>query len=448
MFNDLREFVSQLEKAGELIRIKEPLSPRHEIGATIKAFDKTTGSAVFFEAVTGYQTPVVGNILSTRKKLALALGTNRDVVEEYLRRSQTPIKPKVVKKAPVKEVIIGSNINILRAMPVLIHHQKDVDPYLTSAVTIAKDPETGIRGMGIHRVQIKDRNTVGIFLGTPPLSEFLRKAEERDQPLEIAIAVGMDPITWFSSVIWAPKGIDKFDIAGGLARKAIRLVRCESVDVEVPATAEFVLEGKVLPHVRKREGPFGESTGYYFTYDNPVAKIDVITHRKDPVYHALMTWTSEESVLVGVSWEAENLRAVQKVFPFVRAIRLTPSSLGAHAVVQIEKRSEQDGRQVADHLLSDHHVKMVIVVDTDVDCSDLGEVEWALATRFQADKDTVIKTGMRGSAIDPSTGAGRMTAKLGLDATKTLGEDAKFEKIALPSQVSRKVQRIISAYLD
>ena len=298
MFSDLNGFIRHLEDHGELVRVKERLSPLHEIPAAIRFIDQKWRSAALFEEVQGYDVPVIGNLLGNRKRLEMALSAGDDLITQYLNRTNRPIKPVIRKEGPVKEVVLTGHIDILKSMPVLTHHEKDAGPYLTSAVTIAKDPDTGVRGMGIHRIQVKGKNRVGILLASPPLSHFFKRFEERGKPMEVAIVVGMDPITFFSSVIWAPKGIDKFDLAGGLKGEAIELVSCESVDLEVPARAEFVLEGKVLPNKREKEGPFGESTGVYLTYDNPVAEIDVITHRQTPIYHALMPFTNEESVLM------------------------------------------------------------------------------------------------------------------------------------------------------
>lgn len=445
MFNDLRDFITHLEGSGELIRVKEELSTRYEIPAAMKYVDQHQGSAVLFDEVEGYDMAVIGNLLGSRKRLEIALGIDgreRDLTTHYLDRTSNPIEPVLAKEGPVKDVVLNANIDILKTMPVLTHHEKDVGPYLTSAVTISRDPETGVRGMGIHRIQVKGKNRLGILLASPPLSHFFTRSEEKGMPMEVAIVVGMDPITFFSSVIWAPKGIDKFDLAGGLRGEAIELVRCESVDLEVPARAEFVLEGKVLPHSREREGPFGESTGVYLSYDNPIIEIDRITHRKKPIYHGLMPVTTEESVLIGVSWEAENLKAIQKVFPQVKKAHINPLDFG-QILVQIDKKSEEDPKRVIDYVLDlNPYTKSTVILDTDVDLYNPREVAWALSSRFQPDKDIVIKKGVPGSVIDPSASEEFLTSKIGFDATKPLGEKEKFEKIGLPEEVWSKISKI------
>ncbi len=457
MFKDMREFIRKLEDEKELIHIRERLSPKFEIAALIKSFVKERNLAFCFDDVEGYETPVVGNLLGTKRRLALALGVlESEIAGKYHNSRENPIKSVVMKHGPVKEVEILKDVDIIKHIPVLTHHERDAGPYFTCAITMAKDPETGIRGIGIHRIQVKDKDTVGIFLASPPLSHFLTKAEERKQPLEIAIVIGNDPITFFSSVIWAPTGIDKLDIAGGLAGSSIEVVRCSTVDMEVPAHSEFVLEGHIIPGERQEEGPFGESTGYYLTFKNPTAKITAITHRKDPVYQALMPTTSEEAVLLDLSWEMDKLRDIQKVHPFVKRIHL--SNVGLMAIVQIKKGSDEDPWRIIEKMLSNPFIKIVVVVDEDVDPYDYQDVSWAISTRVQPDKDMVIKSGEDGMIIDPSARGGRVsaeffstltpkTSKVGIDATKPIREFDRYEKIGVSDGVKSKVRPIVERYL-
>ncbi|MDD3853779.1 MAG: UbiD family decarboxylase [Syntrophomonadaceae bacterium] len=460
MFKNLRDFLSYLENAGDLQKIEEELSPRHEIQAVMKYMDKGDGPAVLFPNVKGYQIPVVGNLLGRRRRLAMAFGVEEDqIVDEYYRRRQQVYQPKLVADGPVKEVIIKSDIDITKVIPALTHHAKDIGPYFSTAVTIAKDPETGVRGMGLHRVQIKDRNTLGLFLATPPLSVFLKKAEELNRPLDIAMVIGMDPLTFFSSVIWAPPGLDKFDIAGALAQKPIELVKCSTVDIEVPAQAEFVLEGRVLPNVRDTEGPFGESSGYYFTYQNPVVKIQAMMHRKDPIYHALCLFSQEDSILMDVGWAVDNLRPLREKFPNIKRIEF--KEMGQLGVVQIDKKAESEPKEIIEHLLSSIFIKQVMVVDCDVNIDDQNELNWALISRLRSPQNLIIKPDMMGSAIDPSavmeesTAKGKLSdinshiakvTKIGIDVTKPLNELEKYEKVDISAEVKANIAPIINKY--
>ena len=454
MAEDLRGFLNRLEAAGEIIHLTDELATEYEIPAAIREVAQRKEKAVLFEKVKGYDVPIVGNLLGTRKLLAMAFGVTEDEVDEtYMGRAQIPVKPKMVSTAPVQEVVIDKDVDIRRTIPVLTHHQKDAGPYMTSAISIAKDPETGIRGMGLHRIQIKDKDTIGIFLATPPLSYFLAKADQLNNPLEIAVASGVDPLTFCAGIFYAPEGVDKFDIAGGFAEAPIELVKCLSIDVDVPATAEFILEGYVIPRHREKEGPFGESTGYYLAYHNPVAKIKMITHRQKPIYHALMPFTREEEVLLGVMMLPYRLEGMRKALPEIKVKKMQIKACGEISIVQIKKESDEDPLKVIDHVFADAFNKIVIVVDEDVNISDSDEVIWAVATRVRPDRDVVIKPDLAGLMIDPSVSGtefipdvslqiGR-TAKIGIDATKPLKELERFERIDVPLEVKKKIAQVI-----
>ncbi len=447
MVRDLRGFLGQLEEAGELIRIGEELSPKYEIAAAIKYIAEKKGTAVLFENVRGYNIPVVGNLFARRKHLAMVFEAEEDeLIEAYLSRREKLIPPKAVSEAPVQEVVIDHDVDILNTIPVLTHHEKDAGPYFTSAITIAKDPETGMRGMGLHRIQVKGKDTLGILLATPPLSQFLAKADRMDKPLEIAVASGVDSPTFLSGCTPAPEDVDKFDIAGGLAQAPIELVKCLSVDVEVPANAEFMLEGEIIPHHREYEGPFGESSGYYLPFDSPVAKIRLITHRRNPIYRALMPFWSEEDILLGLLWGtgADVFLPLRKELPFVRQVNFR-NFTGGIVIVQIEKESEDDVLKVIDYLLPSPWVKLVVVTDEDVDIWSAKDVDWVLS-RVRLDKDLIVRTGLPGDLIDPSAmSAGKpfdhipMITKVGIDATKPLAERGKFEKIRVPPGVEKEI---------
>ncbi|HBE44695.1 MAG TPA: UbiD family decarboxylase [Deltaproteobacteria bacterium] len=458
MFKDLREFIKKLEEERELIHIKGRLSPKFEIPGVIKYFVKERNSVLFFDNVEGYKIPVVANLLGTKRRLALAMGVKeKNLAEEYLSRRKKPIKPTLVKRGPVKENIISEKIDIIKAIPVLTHHEKDAGPYFTTGVVISKDTKTGIRSMGIHRVQIKGPHTLGIFLNMPPVATFLERAEKRGEPLEIAIVLGLDPVSFFSSVILAPEGIDKFDIAGGLIGRSVSLVKCESVDLEVPANAEFVLEGRVLPGKREPEGPFGESSGHYFTFNNPVAEIEVITHRNEPIYHALMPFAGEEDILMDFCWQMEGKSLLLNSIPGLEDIVL--KDMGLITVAQIKKQEESDGLKIIEQLFEcGIPNKVIIAVDEDVDIYDDKDLWWAISTRFQPDRDVVIKKDMPGLSIDPSniqtesdsSGAKvlvTMTSKIGIDATKPLKDYDRYKRLDVPELVKSRIRPIIERYL-
>ncbi len=451
---DLRAFIEHLESTGDLITINEELSVKFEVGAAIKLLAETDGRAVLFNNIKEYDTKIIGNLLGTRKRLAMAVGVEEhDLVATYLERRSKPIRPEVVDDGPVHEKIILENVDISKLLPILTHHEKDIGPYITTGVIIAKDPNTGSRGVGIHRILVKGGNKLGIFLNSPPLSQFLENAEKNDQPLEIAISIGVDPVTFFSAAISVTPGTDKIEVAGGLAGRPVPLVKCKTIELEAPANAEFVLEAVVLPNVREPEGPFGESTGYYLTYNNPVAEIRAVTHREYPLYHALMPFSGEEEVLIDFLWQVEKKEQFLASVKGLKDLHLY--FFGLITVAQIEKNSENDAQRILKELMDKFAWgKTFIAVDTDVDIHNLKDVLWALSTRFQPARDIVLSENMPGLAIDPSanqrettSGKGKVliteTSKIGMDATIPVKEHTKFEKIRVPHTILDRIKHML-----
>ena len=444
---NLKEFISRLDKAGDLLRIKRPVSTKYEIAAILDAVDKSTGRAVLFERVRGYTTPVVGNLLSRRRRLALALGVAEDaLLKEYSRRMKRRVKPKVLARGPVMETIVERKLNILEEIPVLTHREKDASPYFTSAVTMARDPETGATGMGIYRIQVRGRNEVSLNFQNPPLTHFLQKAEHMGKELEIAIVLGMDPLTFIASVFPAPPGTDRFEIAGGLRGQPVELVQCRTVDVLVPADADFVLEGRVKPGLRVHEGPFGESWGTYQEGRNPVARISAIMHRKKPTYQALLSYSGEETTLMGLSIEATLVGSLRAAHPGVISI-VTDKFNRSNLIVSMRKKNDGEPRKVLKQVLSSVPiVKTAVVVDDDIDANDPYAVGFAIATRYQAKRGTVVLDEARSSALDPSAlsrKSGRFSSKLGIDATRPLaGSKARFERV----RISRKMKELAKTF--
>jgi 2,5-furandicarboxylate decarboxylase 1 len=392
MFQDLRSFLSHLQESGELAHVEEEISPRFEIPAVIKYAAVHKRQALLFERVKGYDVPVVGNLLGTHRRIAMAMGVaERELAETFQARLQKPTKPQMVATAPVHEVSLDRGIDILKTMPVLTHYEKDVGPYFTSAVTLAKDPQNGARSMGIHRIQVRNGDSVSIYLSSGPLRQFLSEAEGMGKLLEIAIFIGADPLTF------------------------------------------------------EKDGPFGESTGIYHTALSPVAKLKTVTHRRQPIYHALMPFAEERIILelLGLLHMERAPEMIQAKLLGVRSMKLR-GALGEIVVVQISKKDDGDGPKMIDFLLAANPaLKLVIVVDEDVDVDNAEEVDWALSTRVRPDKDVVIRSNLPAIDIDPCSYAGK-ASKMGIDATKPLVEVDRFEKPDVPVSVKQKVAHLVS----
>jgi len=449
---ELRDFISTLEEVNDLIRIKESVSTKYEVSALVDIIDKRSGQAVIFENVEGYSTPIVGNLLSKHGRVALAMGIEeKSLVQEYMKRVQTKVKPRIVSDGPVKERVIEDKINIIEEIPVLTHHEHDIGPYFTSGVVVAKDPETGVRGMGIHRVQLRGANEISLNLATPPLATFLKKAKETQRELEIAVVIGVDPLTFIASVFFSPSGVDKFEIAGGLREAPIDLVRCTTVDLEVPAHSEFVLEGKIDPRNIVEEGPFGESWGTYIETRNPLCKVQAISRRHEPIYHALTSFSGEEVMLRGLSMISDTMPSLTKKFHDVVTIWIDPFNRSS-LIVQIKKSNEETPKKILEYLLSNiHFINSVTIVDDDIDLLDPYAIGFAISTRYKPQSGTVILDGLKGFSLIPSSeikgGTGLVTSKLGIDATKPLLNSEKYDMVKVPISVADKASELVKKYL-
>ncbi|MBX6396627.1 MAG: UbiD family decarboxylase, partial [Alicyclobacillaceae bacterium] len=327
--------------------------------------------------------------------------------------------------APVKENIILEQIDMLSLFPIPTHHEKDSGPYITAGLLIVRDPETRKQNVSIHRLQISSGDKLGVLLLPRHAYHLYKQAESQGKPLECAIAIGVDPLTLLASQASTPYGVDELEIAGALRGQPLPVVRCETVDIDVPAFAEIVIEGKILPHVREPEGPFGEFPKYYGPRsDKQVIQVTAITHRNDPIFYTILPAGYEHLLLGGIPREASLFETIRQTVPTVKAVHMTlGGTCRYHAVISIKKQQEGQGKNaILAAFANSFDIKHVIVVDEDIDVFNMEEVEWALATRFQASKDLVIVNDAQGSKLDPSTQDG-VGSKMGFDCTVPLDSD-------------------------
>jgi len=445
MIDDFRTQLKAVEEWGEVLRIRREVSPRFELPAICKKME--ADKAVFFEKVKGYSIPVVVGLDNNRSRIARVLGTDDyGLTPRYLEAIRNPLPPAVVRDGPVKEVKITKNIDLQEYLPVITHYERDGGPYITAGVVIAEDKANGIRNISYHRLQITGKDEIRLLIQPRHLWKLYTEKEKEEKPLEVAVAIGMDASIRLAGATWGsliPLGFDELSIAGALRKKAVEIVPCETVDVMVPARAEIIIEGEILPRMRKTEGPFAEFTGTYGdVWENPVLRVKAITHRKDPIYQDLLTFTPEHHLLLGIPYEPVVYQAVKTYVPGTIAVHVTPSGCGKfHAVICIKKEHEGDGKDaILAGLYSIRDIKLVTVVDDDVDPYNSREVEWAVATRFQADRDLVVISGAKGNELDPSCPQLALTAKMGIDATKPLERRERFEKIRIPGVENIKIQ--------
>jgi len=440
MFEDLRGYLSHLEEQGQLLRVKEEVEAKFEIAAGIRKTSDVEGPALLFENVKGFPGwRVLGGLFATRKLVALGLGVPQDqMLERYLTLEDKRIPPEMVSSGPVKEIKwTGAQVDLSK-LPIVTHARKDCGPYVTIGVQVGKDPETHIRNLSIHRMLVLGKDKLSLWAPADHhLGRMILKAEEKNRGLEVATAIGVEPSLVIGSQAKVPYGIDEYHVAGGLRGAPVQLTKCETIDVEVPASAEIVIEGVTIPGERVADGPYGEYPGCYSEAKQaPVLKVTAITMRKNPIYQTALTGmpVTENHTLIEYGNAAVVYREVKKIVPEVRAVNMTPGgTFRHHVVVSIKKRAENEGRNVILALLAlGIGLKQVIVVDHDIDPFDPMQVEWAMATRFQADKDAIIVPRIACSTLDPSCPENRVTAGLGIDATAPMKERWRFEKVEIP----------------
>ncbi len=448
MYADLRSFLAAFEHTpGELLRVQETVDPCHEVSAVLRAAAPGgEGPAVLFESLAGYPGwRLAGNVLGSRRRAAELLGTDpRHLKEIFAARKAQAMAPRQVRDAEVQTVIKEGGVDLRATLPVPTFHEGDAGPFFTAGIVIARDPESGRQNMGLHRMQVKDPDRLSLFLANPPLSAYFARAEAAGRPLPVAVALGPDPTVLMAAVSRANvDGQDKMELAGGLRGEPVPVVKALTSEILVPAMAEVIIEGEVIPGIREDEGPFGESTGYYFTGHSPVVRVKAITHRPSPIFQAIQPWGSDADILLLLTSGSELLTRLRELAPAVQDVNLVPGTCTFQAIISVAGASQTEVRRIIHLALNmDRRLKQVTVVDDDVDIYDLREVMWALATRFQPAEDTVVLTGLEGYVIDPSAVDGR-TSKLGLDATKPRGSGQNFAKIAVPPAAAARAAAIL-----
>lgn len=441
----LKEFIRILEDQGELLRITNPLDPRYEIAHVISEIGKREGPALLFEQVKGHSIAVAGNLLGSWSRLALALGVEEEVLRQGAIPNMEKRIPPVSLKEPVRRRVVaaGEGIDFLKKLPVLTHYLKDSGPYVTAGLTSARDPVGGAFGRGLHRMEVRGGGELGISLLNPPLSEIYALCRRENRKMEVATAIGVDPALLIAAVLKIPRGTDKLAAAGGLIGQAVETQRAETVDVEIPAYADIIIEGVIDPAGDEKDGTLGEASGYYMTFSkSPTVHVTAISFREDPCFQAIMPWSLEVDNLLTLVHGNNFIPKMKKEVPSLLDIRFVPGTFGAHAVMSIANDQKGEIRRALTLALSFTNIKKAIIVDEDIDPGDPMEVEWALCTRFQADRDLIFIPSVGGQPIDPSSGPGFATAKIGLDATRP--EKEGFEKVDFPGEVKERTIPLIN----
>lgn len=422
---DLHTFIETLEARfpNEILRVGEMVTGKYDTTAYAVELEKEGKYPVLvFENVKNSSFHIVSNVFASRERLARMLGGNiGNLYDAWNEKLNYLIKPEIVDSGPVKQIKKKGGETNLNDFPIPIHFEGDAGPYVTAGIFVAKDPDTGRRNLSYHRMQLKGENRFGISIHSRGhLWDYLRRASKEGRDLDVAVVIGAHPLIYLGASANVP--VDEYEVAGALMNKPVELVKCETVDLEVPSNAEIVMEGRILHDICEPEGPFSEYTGYLTHRSTQnVLEINTVTHRKDAYFQDIVPGRSAEHLLLGgVGREASTFKRLKAVVPYVREINYPSSGTHFHCYVSMKKVAEGQPRQVLMLLFGlDPYVKLAVVVDDDIDVNNESEVLWAMATRMQADRDIIVIPKALGNLLDPSSSEG-MSAKLGVDATKPL----------------------------
>ena len=417
-------FIDQLKENGKLVEISHPVSPRFEASRIAK----NTKAPVLFHNISGSK--VIMNLLGSRDELASMLGVPKEEIIKRLSEVSPEGEVRLVSESPTLEVI--ENEVDLTKLPILTHFEKDGAPYITAGIVVSE--YGGTINASIHRLMLVGNDKLAVRL-VPPRHTYLlhKKAAEKGEPLPVAIVLGCDPAIIYATSTRVPVG-KEFEYAAALRGAPVELFECAN-GVKVPH-AEIVLEGYIDPVEKVDEGPFVDITG---TYDvvrkEPVIHITRIIHRKDPIYHGILPAGPEHLLMMGVPYEPRIYRAVGEVTTVKNVVLTEGGCCYLHAVVQIEKQTEGDGKNAIMAAFAAHtSLKHVVVVDEDINIFDPNDVEFAIATRVKGDMDILIIPNVRGSSLDPRGAPDGTTTKVGIDATKVLVEKEYFERAVIPEE--------------
>ncbi len=439
MNQDLRSFVRDFEAAfpEDVIRVDDPVDLKYDIMALVLEYERRRRFPIlFFDHVEDHDIPIVCNIIAGRRCLATALQVSEtELSDVYADRLKTYFDPVEMDDPPFREVVWTGDEADLSRLPIPIYFPGDAGPYLTAGMLVAKHPDTGVVTEGYHRLQVKGPQKMGCSLHSRRrMFEYFRLYEERGEHMPAAICLGLHPIVSMGSLSYPAPEISKLQAIGGLFGEPMEVVRCSTIDLLVPAWSEIVIEGHMLAGVREAEGPFGEFTGYFSARSTEnVFQVKAISLRHDAWFQSIASGRAGDHLTtLGALREVEVRNALRKTIPGVKDVHLPLSGCSSFtAFISMHQTRPGEAKHAISIALGvDHYLKFVVVVDDDVDVFDESDVLWAMATRVQADRDLVTISGSLGAILDPSASEQGITAKLGIDATKPIG-DPFAEKLVM-----------------
>ncbi|MEC7836825.1 MAG: menaquinone biosynthesis decarboxylase [Chloroflexota bacterium] len=455
-YQNLREFIAFLESKNEIHYIDAPVSRDLEITEITDRAVKSGGPALYFRNVEGFTMPIVTNLFGTHQRMALALGVDStddltQKVRDILGIVKTPpeslfdklktlkdmasiakTQPKTVSSGPCQEVVKIGHEADLNFLPHLKCWPDDGGRFITMPLVISRDPITGKRNVGTYRMQVYDSNTAGMHWQSHKVgASHYRSGELQElEKMEVAVTLGSDPTTMWTGALPLPPDMDEIAVSGVVSNSSVKMVKCKTIDLEVPSNSEVVLEGYVIPGELKEEGPFGDHTGYYSLEDDyPVFHLTAITHKKDPIYPATVVGRPpSEDYFMGKAVERLMLPALQLTLPEIVDINM-PAEGVFHNLVIVSMKKEYPGhtRKVMNAIWGLGLMmlaKGIIIVDDNVNVQDLSEVAWRVSSNINPDTDLVVTEGPVDD-LDHSSPTPKYGSKLGIDATKKTEMDGR-----------------------
>lgn len=438
---DLRNYISQIKKSNDLKTIQTKVSTKFEI-AGITA--KVNGShAILFENIKESTFRLVANLVGTRQRFALAIGgTENNIHEKIILAIKKYKQPKIISSGKFME----NKSKNLFSMPIVTHFEKESGSFITSSVVYAKNPETGKQNSSFHRLMPIDKTHFSIrMVEGRHLHRCFVDAKEHGEDLKIAITVGVHPAISIAGAYQAEWGKDEIDIANSLLGGKLTLAKLPYTGLSVPSGAEIVMEGKILRDKTHPEWMVEMLQTYDHKRSQPIFELENLYFRNNPIFHDVLSGYLEHRLLMGIPIESKLNRELKKTYPQTQQVSMTNGGCNwLHAVAQIKKKSESDPKKIIKKIFDSHRsLKQVTVVDEDIDPNSAESVEYAMATRFQADKDLIILKNVRGSSLDPSSDQQKLqTAKMGIDATRSLSKRPEgFELAKIPKIDKIKLEK-------
>ena len=426
----MRDYLAELTSRGEVLVVEREVDPSFELAAVTAAAQKQSDQAVLFRRVKGSNMPVATNVYGSRSRLCRMIGADdRNFCRRWTELTNGAGNGSQVtqRAAEATDMVPGK----LGDLPQIHYFERDAGPYVTAGVFLAKDPETGVPNLSFHRAMFVDDGEMRIRLGdTHDLTGYFAKAETRNQPLEVAMMIGPPPAVFLGAAASLPPDGDELSVSAAVAGGPIAMRNGRATSLEIPAEAEIVVEGRLLPNVRRPEGPFGEFMGYYVPEgDNVVFQVDDVSWREGATFHSLLCGSPEDMRTLEVSIATRIYRHLAAQLPGIIDVSCHPTLL--NTVVKIDKQYEGHPRHVIMTAFGAHpdYSKACLVVDDDVDIYDLNDVVWAYLTRGRADTRAFIVEDVPGFYRDPHKDH---WGRLGIDATMPLGREDEFERKRIP----------------